>query len=128
LGTDETTGALRFRSPSSPLFPFVPSLLHHLTLHRYCIDRLFHHSYNPGFAHPVYQPFLPPELAGKADFLKDDSSIEGRTFDEAALREWEWKMQGGEKWSGREELAERMRVLGEEEGKAKRAGDSGGVA
>ncbi|BGP17538.1 hypothetical protein JCM10213_004080 [Rhodosporidiobolus nylandii] len=69
--------------------------------------------YNPGYAHPVYQPFLPPELAGKTNFLQDDSSIEGKTVDEAALREWEWKVQGGKKWEGREEMVRKLRELEE---------------
>lgn len=64
-------------------------------------------SYEPGFAHPVYQPFLPPELAGTI-FLKDDDSIEGKAYDEAALREWEWRHLGGKKWEGREEMERKL--------------------
>ncbi|GAA5849116.1 hypothetical protein JCM8547_006453 [Rhodosporidiobolus lusitaniae] len=69
--------------------------------------------YNPGYAHPVFQPYLPSELAGKTDFLQDDDSIAGKTVDEAALREWEWKTQGGEKWEGREEMAGKLKELTE---------------
>lgn len=78
-------------------------------------------SYNPSYAHPVYQPFLPPELAGKASFLQDDSSLDGKKVDEAALREWEWKTLGGMKWEGREEMARRLKELEESAGVGKEA-------
>ncbi|BGP49432.1 DNA-dependent ATPase mgs1 [Rhodotorula kratochvilovae] len=68
--------------------------------------------YNPGFAHPVYQPFLPPELAGTT-FLQDDAAVDGKTVDEAALREWEWRTLGGERWEGREEMERKVRELEE---------------
>ncbi|GAA5864933.1 hypothetical protein JCM3774_003913 [Rhodotorula dairenensis] len=59
--------------------------------------------YEPGYAHPVHQTFLPPELTGTT-FLQDDSSVVGKTYDEAALQEWEWRNLGGKKWPGREEM------------------------
>ena len=67
--------------------------------------------YDPGFAHPVYQPFLPPELVSNpaSRFLKDDDDIEGKTIDEDALREWESQKLGGERWQGREELERKLR-------------------
>ncbi|GAA5901309.1 ssDNA-dependent ATPase MGS1 [Sporobolomyces salmoneus] len=69
--------------------------------------------YNPGFAHPVWQSFLPPEIADSAaQFLQDDESIEGRTIDEAALREWEEHELTGERWSGRDEMERKLRELG----------------
>ncbi|GAA5827439.1 hypothetical protein JCM11251_003814 [Rhodosporidiobolus azoricus] len=64
--------------------------------------------YNPGYAHPVYQPCIPPELSDKAHFLKDDSDIEGKMVDEAALREWEFRKLNGERWEGREEMARKL--------------------
>ncbi|GAA6060569.1 hypothetical protein JCM10212_006804 [Sporobolomyces blumeae] len=70
--------------------------------------------YEPSFAHPVHQPFLPPELAGDgsaAAFLTDDSDIRDKTIDEGLLREWEWKRRGGAKWEGREELERKRREL-----------------
>ncbi|GAA5907480.1 hypothetical protein JCM8208_001389 [Rhodotorula glutinis] len=73
--------------------------------------------YEPGFAHPVHQTFLPPELAGTT-FLRDDDDLEGKTVDEAALREWEWRVQGGARWEGRDELERRVRER-EEGDKAK---------
>ncbi|GAA5889660.1 hypothetical protein JCM6882_007096 [Rhodosporidiobolus microsporus] len=69
--------------------------------------------YNPGYAHPVYQPCLPPELADKAHFLKDDSDIEGKIVDEAALREWEFRKLGGARWEGREEMVRKLEELEE---------------
>ncbi|TNY17336.1 hypothetical protein DMC30DRAFT_126880 [Rhodotorula diobovata] len=83
--------------------------------------------YEPGFAHPVHQTFLPPELAGTT-FLQDDDSIEGKTVDEAALREWEWRAQRGKRWEGRDELEKKVRELEEKAaaaGKAPRAGATG---
>ncbi|KAJ8293778.1 putative oligopeptide transporter [Rhodotorula toruloides] len=76
--------------------------------------------YEPGYAHPVHQPFLPPELAGTI-FLKDDDSVEGKTYDEAALREWEWRNLGGKKWEGREEMEKKFAVEAE---KVEQRGDS----
>lgn len=68
------------------------------------------YKYNPGYLHPVTQPFLPPELVGRpeAHFLQDEESTEGKKYDEAALREWEWKELGGKKWEGREEMMRRL--------------------
>ncbi|GAA5956986.1 hypothetical protein JCM21900_006724 [Sporobolomyces salmonicolor] len=77
--------------------------------------------YNPSYAHPVYQPFLPPELASDsaAQFLKDDDSVEGKIYDEAALREWEWRNLGGGKWEGRDEMERKLRELEKEKEKEK---------
>ncbi|GAA5868055.1 hypothetical protein JCM1840_003668 [Sporobolomyces johnsonii] len=73
--------------------------------------------YNPSYAHPVYQPFLPPELASDpvAQFLKDDDSVEGKIYDEAALREWEWRNLGGGRWEGREEMERKLKELEQKE-------------
>lgn len=38
--------------------------------------------------------------------------MEGKTYDEAALREWEWKELGGKKWEGREEMMRKLLVSG----------------
>jgi len=80
----------------------------------------FSDRYDPGFAHPVYQPFLPPELVSNpaAQFLVDEGDIEGKTVDEDALREWEHQKLGGERWEGREEL-ERKLAEREEQGQRK---------
>ncbi|GAA6010112.1 hypothetical protein JCM10207_007564 [Rhodosporidiobolus poonsookiae] len=91
--------------------------------------------YEPGYAHPVFQTFLPPELAG-AKFLHPDDSLEGKTVDEAALREWEWKVQGGKRWEGRDEMARKLSELEERDreeaekaarGAARAKGAGGGV-
>lgn len=80
--------------------------------------------YEPGYAHPVYQPFFPPELAGTT-FLRDDDSLEGKTVDEAALREWEWRSLGGKKWDGREELEKRVKELQDAGKEVKVKGEKG---
>ncbi|KAI5475785.1 Werner helicase interacting protein 1 [Pseudohyphozyma bogoriensis] len=43
--------------------------------------------YNPSYAHPVPQTYLPPELEGKAAFLKDEG--EDAVWDDELLKEWE---------------------------------------
>ncbi|CEQ41169.1 SPOSA6832_02857, partial [Sporobolomyces salmonicolor] len=80
--------------------------------------------YNPSYAHPVYQPFLPPELASDsaAQFLKDDDSVEGKIYDEAALREWEWRNLGGGRWEGRDEMERKLRELEKEKEKEREKG------
>ncbi|GAA6021393.1 hypothetical protein JCM11491_006689, partial [Sporobolomyces phaffii] len=63
--------------------------------------------YNPAFAHPVYQPFLPPELVEnpRARFLRPDDDVTDKTFDDDLLSEWErTTLADGERWSGREEI------------------------
>lgn len=82
--------------------------------------------YEPGYAHPVFQTFLPPELAGTT-FLRADADLEGKTVDEAALREWEWRARGGARWEGREELERRVRERDEREAaRTKGEGEKGG--
>ncbi|KAK4699532.1 putative ATPase, partial [Phenoliferia sp. Uapishka_3] len=56
------------------------------------------YKYNPGFAHPVHQTYLPPELEAKADFL----GLEEKVWDEEALRKWEDTSNEGRRWEGRE--------------------------
>lgn len=71
------------------------------------------HSYNPQYCHPVFQPFLPPELLANpaTRFLQDDESVEGKTVDEAALREWEEQTLGGARWQGRDEMERKLEAL-----------------
>lgn len=62
----------------------------------------------------MHQPFLPPELLANpaTKFLRDDDSLEGKTVDEAALREWEEEnLGGGERWQGRQEMERKLREL-----------------
>lgn len=65
--------------------------------------------YEPNYAHPVPQDFLPPELKGTR-FLADEATLEGKEYNEALLREWEFKRREGAPWDGRDEM---MRKLGQ---------------
>lgn len=63
--------------------------------------------YEPGYNHPVYQTFLPPELEDKVLFLQAGGNATGedgtgKTRDLRLLEEWEAKANGGNPWSGRE--------------------------
>jgi hypothetical protein len=51
---------------------------------------------------------MPPELKGRA-FLQPEDSLEEKEVNWAALREWEWKHQGGKPWEGRTDLERRVR-------------------
>ncbi|KZT56618.1 P-loop containing nucleoside triphosphate hydrolase protein [Calocera cornea HHB12733] len=54
--------------------------------------------YNPNFAHPVHNNFLPEQLQGSR-FMWDEG--EGKAWDEEQLREWERTENGGREWEGR---------------------------
>ncbi|KLO16056.1 P-loop containing nucleoside triphosphate hydrolase protein [Schizopora paradoxa] len=56
--------------------------------------------YNPEFAHPVTNDYLPPSLKGSV-FLRKEGDNEGKTWDEEALRRWEEEENGGQEWAGR---------------------------
>lgn len=58
--------------------------------------------YNPDFAHPVYNEYLPPKLRDEV-FLKQAGDESDKTWDEDALRQWETEMNGGELWDGRDD-------------------------
>lgn len=64
--------------------------------------------YEPSFAHPVHQTFLPKELEGKGTFLQAEDSIEGKTVDLDRLQEWEKVHQ--KRWEGRENLELQLAV------------------
>ncbi|KAI5454261.1 DNA-dependent ATPase mgs1 [Naganishia albida] len=67
------------------------------------------YSYNPGFAHPVHNEYIPASLAesstfGSASLLQTEEQYEGRVgkeWNEGKLREWELMHNGGEDWPGR---------------------------
>jgi hypothetical protein len=59
-------------------------------------------------AYSFIQDFMPAELKGKR-FLQPEDSIEDKEVNWAALREWEWKHQGGQPWAGRAELERKVR-------------------
>ncbi|KZO95602.1 P-loop containing nucleoside triphosphate hydrolase protein [Calocera viscosa TUFC12733] len=56
--------------------------------------------YNPNFAHPVHNNFLPDQFHGSR-FLWDEG--EGKAWDEEQLREWERVDNEGKEWEGRKE-------------------------
>lgn len=58
--------------------------------------------YEPSFAHPVHQTFMPPELEGKV-FLQDDDDVVDKKVDERRLIEWE--KHHSKRWEGRSKLA-----------------------
>lgn len=82
-----------------------------------------HYSYNPDFAHPVYnvrphiikvkadeQEYLPTELSGRSSlsdtpdlhFLKTpEAEAKEKKWDDERLREWEGEVKGNQKWEGR---------------------------
>jgi putative ATPase len=66
------------------------------------LDYGVNYRYNPDFAHPVHQTYMPPELEGQADFFKP--SHLGDTVDEKALAEWEALDNAGRLWEGRSAL------------------------
>ncbi|EIW62725.1 P-loop containing nucleoside triphosphate hydrolase protein [Trametes versicolor FP-101664 SS1] len=56
--------------------------------------------YNPEFAHPVTNDYLPIQFRDE-EFLLKEGDIHDKAWDEDALREWEFKENGGRPWSGR---------------------------
>ncbi|KAJ7733781.1 DNA polymerase III, clamp loader complex, gamma/delta/delta subunit [Mycena maculata] len=57
--------------------------------------------YNPDYAHPVHNTYLPSQLEGTT-FLKKAGDVSGKTWDEEALINWENYSNGGKQWDGRE--------------------------
>ncbi|KAF9071056.1 P-loop containing nucleoside triphosphate hydrolase protein [Rhodocollybia butyracea] len=58
------------------------------------------YKYNPSFAHPVHNTFLPPEIQGQ-QFMRQPGDIEDKIWDEAALKDWERERNNGKEWEGR---------------------------
>ncbi|KIJ61352.1 hypothetical protein HYDPIDRAFT_159710 [Hydnomerulius pinastri MD-312] len=56
--------------------------------------------YNPSYAHPVYNEYLPLSFHGDK-FLKDAGDTSDKVWDEDALLHWERECNGGRPWSGR---------------------------
>ncbi|KAF5389348.1 hypothetical protein D9757_004365 [Collybiopsis confluens] len=54
--------------------------------------------YNPDYAHPVHNAYLPPEIDGQR-FMRPPG--EGKLWNEEALLEWERKRNDGKDWEGR---------------------------
>ncbi|KAJ9104426.1 hypothetical protein QFC21_001921 [Naganishia friedmannii] len=67
------------------------------------------YSYNPGFAHPVHNEYLPSTLAESSTFGSDSllhteeqyRSNLGKEWNESRLRDWELMRNKGQDWEGR---------------------------
>ncbi|KAI0252710.1 hypothetical protein BJV78DRAFT_332193 [Lactifluus subvellereus] len=58
------------------------------------------YKYQPHFAHPVTNDYLPPQISGEV-ILREEGDLKGKKWDEDALRQWEETENGGETWVGR---------------------------
>ncbi|THH03202.1 hypothetical protein EW145_g6445 [Phellinidium pouzarii] len=56
--------------------------------------------YNPDYAHPVHNQYLPTDLKGEV-FLLKEGDLSDKTWDEDALKVWEKERHGGQQWEGR---------------------------
>ncbi|KAL1669629.1 hypothetical protein GGF50DRAFT_43757 [Schizophyllum commune] len=56
--------------------------------------------YNPDYAHPVVNTYVPLEVEGQ-EILKKAGDLSGKEWDEEALRRWEKEVNGGKEWEGR---------------------------
>ncbi|KIO32309.1 hypothetical protein M407DRAFT_112573 [Tulasnella calospora MUT 4182] len=56
--------------------------------------------YNPTYAHPVHNDFLPLQYKQEG-FLRADGDLEGKVWDEDLLRQWEYMDNSGKDWEGR---------------------------
>ncbi|TBU31574.1 P-loop containing nucleoside triphosphate hydrolase protein [Dichomitus squalens] len=56
--------------------------------------------YNPEYAHPVTNDYLPIQFRGD-EFLRKEGDTANKTWDEDALRQWEFEENGGRPWPGR---------------------------
>ncbi|KAL1408436.1 DNA-dependent ATPase mgs1 [Vanrija albida] len=77
-----------------------------------------HYSYNPDFAHPVWNETLPPPLAERSSMdpkapmrhilRTPEHEASDKTWDEERLKEWEHHANGGKPWKGRAVRREKM--------------------
>ncbi|KAI0759835.1 P-loop containing nucleoside triphosphate hydrolase protein [Trametes elegans] len=58
--------------------------------------------YNPDYAHPVTNDYLPIQVRDE-EFLRKEGDDQDKTWDEDALRQWEFTENGGRPWPGRPE-------------------------
>ncbi|TFY81202.1 hypothetical protein EWM64_g2809 [Hericium alpestre] len=56
--------------------------------------------YNPSYAHPVTNEYLPTELKEER-FLRREGDMHDKAWDEDALKEWEKEENEGREWEGR---------------------------
>ncbi|KAI0665963.1 hypothetical protein C8Q78DRAFT_1198775 [Trametes maxima] len=60
------------------------------------------YKYNPDYAHPVTNDYLPIQFRDD-EFLRKEGDMRDKVWDEDALRQWEFQVNGGRPWSGRPE-------------------------
>lgn len=48
----------------------------------------------------MHQEYLPPMLVDEK-ILLEEGDVTGKVWDEGALRQWEWRRNGGNDWQGR---------------------------
>ena len=60
------------------------------------------YKYNPDYAHPVHNDYLPREIEGQR-FMRQAGDKSGKLWDEAALQDWERERNEGKEWEGRSE-------------------------
>lgn len=58
------------------------------------------YAYNPTYAHPVHNEFLPIERQGHV-FLRAEGDKSEKVWDERLLMRWEMRTNGGKEWDGR---------------------------
>ncbi|KAI8993917.1 P-loop containing nucleoside triphosphate hydrolase protein [Trametes punicea] len=58
------------------------------------------YKYNPEYAHPVTNDYLPIQFRGE-EFLRKEGDKRDKVWDEDALLQWELQENGGRPWSGR---------------------------
>ncbi|KAI0645901.1 P-loop containing nucleoside triphosphate hydrolase protein [Trametes meyenii] len=58
------------------------------------------YKYNPDYAHPVANDYLPIQFRDE-EFLRKEGDTRDKVWDEDALRRWEFEVNGGRPWSGR---------------------------
>ncbi|WWC87182.1 uncharacterized protein L201_002068 [Kwoniella dendrophila CBS 6074] len=71
------------------------------------------YSYDPDYAHPVYNEYLPHTLQNHSShssypdehILKSpESESKGKKWDEDRLNEWEWRINNSKEWEGRKKV------------------------
>ncbi|EKM54373.1 uncharacterized protein PHACADRAFT_210174 [Phanerochaete carnosa HHB-10118-sp] len=80
------------------------------------------YAYNPDYAHPVTNDYLPAPLAG-ARFLRDEGDLEGKTWDEEMLRRWETRKNNKRPWEVRRTIAHPNNAEYVEVERGRRTGD-----
>lgn len=62
-------------------------------------------------SHPVTNEYMPIQFRDD-EFLRKEGDTTGKTWDEDALRQWEFEENGGRPWLGRPSEVEKTRVGG----------------